>query len=157
MFKAKTLNDFKELQSLIEELNQAGIWKLKIEIKKDNSECDLYIVDHTEELYYGGCLFDSTLERLDNALKVDTGDSDAFFDCICPGRWIADFKGRDRYTEETMRLDIHIATMEAMYKYMKDNGLEPNWTEETKKKFDELAYISVELIKEILRKVDRAC
>ena len=150
MFKAKTLEDFKELQKLVEELNKENVWKLELEIKKEHSECDLYIVDHAEELYYGGFLFDSTMERLDDALKLDTDDSNAFFDCICPGRWIADFEGRCRYTEESMKLDIHIAAMEAMYKYMKDNGLEPHWTEETKKKFDGLADTTVKLIKEIL-------
>lgn len=151
MFKAKTLEDFKELQKLVEELNKEGIWKLELKIENDYSECDLYIIDHTEELYYGGFMFDKTMERIDNALKIDTDDSGAFFDCDCPGRWIADFEGRNRYDEESMRLDIDIAIMEAMYKYMEDAGLKPHWTEETKQKLKALPNIAVELIKEILK------
>lgn len=150
MFKAKTLEDFKELQKLVEELNKEGIWKLEIKIEKDYSECDLYIVDHTEELYYGGCLFEKTMEKLDKALKEDTNDKGAYFDCVCPGRWLADFEGRDRYDEELMELDISIAIKEAMCKYMDDTGLEPHWTIETQQKLDELPKIAVELIKEIL-------
>lgn len=150
MFKAKTLEDFKELQKLVEELNKEGIWKLELKIENDYSECDLYIVDHTEELYYGGFMFDNTIERIDKALKKDTDDK-AYFDCVCPGRWLADFEGRSRYDEESMRLDISIAIKEAMCKYMDDNGLEPHWTAETMYKLDELPKIAVDLIKEVLK------
>lgn len=151
MFKAKTLEDFKELQKLVEELNKEGVWKLKLKIENDYSECDLYIIDHTEELYYGGFLFDSTMERIDKALKIDTDDKGAYFDCVCPGCWLADFEGRNRYDEESMRLDIDIVIMEAMYKYMEDAGLKPHWTEENKQKLKALPNMAVELIKEILK------
>ena len=150
MFKAKTLEDFTELRKLVEALNKEGIWKLELKIGTEHSECDLYVVDHTEELYYGGFLFDKTLYRLNEALKEDTNDGNAFFDCVCPGRWIADFEGRSRYTEESMELDIDIAIMEAMYKYMKDSGLEPHWTEELNQKLDDIPKMAVKLIKEVL-------
>lgn len=150
MFKAKTLEDFKELRKLVEELNKEGVWKLEIKIGTEYSECDLYVVDHTEELYYGGCLFENTMEKLDAALKEDTNDDGAFFDCVCPGRWLADFEGRNRYDEESMMLDIDIAIMESMLKYMDDNGLETHWTDELKQKFDELPKKVIELIKEVV-------
>jgi hypothetical protein len=151
MFKAKTIEDFKELRRLVEELNKEGVWKLEIKIGTEYSECDLYVVDHTEELYYGGCLFEKTIEKLDAALKEDTNDKSAYFDCVCPGRWLADFEGRSRYDEESMKLDISIAIKEAMCKYMDDNGLKPYWTVKTQQKLDEVPNIAVELIKEVLK------
>jgi hypothetical protein len=151
MFKAKNLKDFNELQKVVEELNKEKIWKIRLEVKQDYSECDLYVIDNTEELYYDGCLFEYAMEKLNNALKIDTDDSGAFFDCECPGRWIADFEGRSRYDERSMELDIHIALGKALLRYMDDNGLEPHWTDELKKKFDELPKVAVSLIKEILK------
>ena len=88
MFKAKTLEDFKELQKVINELNKEKIWRLRLEVKQDYSECDLYVVDSTEELYYDGCLYEYAMEKLDNALKIDANDQSAYFDCVCPGRYI---------------------------------------------------------------------
>ena len=150
MFKAKTLDDFKELHKVVKELNKEKIWRLRLEVKQEYSECDLYVVDNTEELYYDGCLFEYAMEKLNNALKSDTDDSGAYFDCECPGRWIADFKGRSKYDEKSMKLDLHIALGEALLRYMDDNGFEPHWTDELKKKFDELPEMAVDLIKEIL-------
>lgn len=151
MFKAKILEDFRELRKLVEELNKEGMWELELEIKNEHSECDLYITDGYEELYYSGYMFDQTIEKLNAALQKDTNDKSAFFDCVCPGRWIADFEGRSRYDEESMKLDISIAIKEAMCKYMDDNGLEPHWTSETMYRLDELPKIAVELITEVLK------
>lgn len=151
MFKAKTLNDFTELQKVITELNKENIWKLELKIDKEYSECDLYVIDHTEELYYGGFMFESTLDKINSALRKDTDDTHAYFDCVCPGRWLADFKGRDPYDEHLMELDISIAIKEAMLRYMDDNGLEPHWTDELKDKFEDIPEVVVELIKEILK------
>lgn len=151
MFKAKTLADFEQLQKTIELLNKDDIWKLRLEVEQEHSECDLYIIDETEELYYGEFLFEQTLNKLEEALKKDTGDNNAYFDCICPGRWIADFEGRSRYTEEDMELDISIAIGKAILKYMDDNDLEPHWTDELRKRDDELPKLVVDFIKELLK------
>lgn len=150
MFKAKTLEDFKELRRVIEEINKEDIYKLRLEIEQEFSECDLYVCDSTEELYYGGFLFERTLEELEKALQKDTGDSGAYFDCECPGRWVADFEGRSRYDEKDMEIDIHIAISKAMLKYMEDNGLEPHWTDELKYMFERLPIEIVDLILKVL-------
>lgn len=150
MFKAKTLEDFKELQKVVNKLNEEKIWRLRLEVKNDYSECDLYVADSTEELYYDGCLFEYAMEKLNNALKEDTGDSSAYFDCVCPGRWLADFEGRSRYDEESMMLDIEIAISHALIDYMNDNGLKLNWTDELKERFENISKEAVKIIKEVL-------
>lgn len=137
MFKAKTLEDFPTLSSLIEELNKMEIWNLDLQIKQDYSECDLYVIDNHEELYYGGCLFEKTMEQLEEALRKDTGDNGAFFDCVCPGRYIADFEGRSRFDKGMFSLHIHLAAYEGLVKYMNDNGLKPQWTKITKEDLDQ--------------------
>ena len=151
MFKPKTLVDFEQLQKTIELINKDDIWKLRLEVEQEHSECDLYIIDETEELYYGGYAFDRVMEYLEKALRFDTGDNSAYFDCVCPGRWIADFEGRSRYTEEDMELDISIAISKAILKYMDDNGLEPHWTDELRKRDGELPKLVVDFIKELLK------
>ena len=150
MFKAKTLDDFKELQKVVNELNKEKIWRLRLEVKQDRSECDLYVADSTEELYYDGCLYEYAMEKLDNALKIDTNDQSAYFDCICPGRYLADFEGRSRYDEVCMSLDIELAISEALDKYIEDNGYEIRWTDEVKRKYKALPDIVVALIKDII-------
>lgn len=150
MFKAKTLEDFKELQKTVDILNKDGIFKLRIEVKQEYSECDLYVIDNTEELYYGGCQFDFAMNFLERALKIDTLDDDAYFDCCCPGRYLADFDGRCRYTEKDMESDIDFAIHDAMHKYFDNNDLKPHWTNELREKFDRLAVEIVELIMETI-------
>ena len=150
MFKAKTLEDFKALQSLVKDLNEQGIWKLRLDVKQEHSQCDLYVIDSTEELYYDGCLFEKTMDLLDSALKKDTVDTGAYFDCVCPGRWLADFAGRDPYTKSDIEMDIDIAIHTAMLKYMTDHDLKPNWTKELEQKLDDLPKTAVDLIMKVL-------
>lgn len=151
MFKPKTLTDFEQLQKTVESLNKDDIWKLRLEVKQEHSECDLYVIDETEELYYGGYAFDRVMEALNKALRFDTGDNNAYFDCVCPGRFLADFDGRSRYTEKDMVLDIDIAIGNAMLKYMEDNDLKPYWTDELRDRFEELSINALRVIKEILK------
>lgn len=152
MFKAKTLQDFEQLQKTIDHLNEKEIWKLRLEVKQDYSECDLYVIDETEELYYGGIQFENTMSVLEYNLKVDTGDDEAYFDCICPGRWLADFKGRSRYTEDDMKLDIHLAISKALLKYTEDNGKELDWSnDENTDYFDALPDLIVHVLNKIIK------
>lgn len=152
MFKAKTLQDFKQLQKAIDHLNEKEIWKLRLEVKQDYSECDLYVIDETEELYYGGIQFEHTMSVLEHNLKVDTGDDEAYFDCICPGRWLADFKGRSRYTEDDMKSDIHLAISKALLKYTEDNGKELDWSnDENTNYFDALPDLIVHVLNKIIK------
>ena len=155
MFKAKTLADFEQLQKTVELLNKDDIWKLRLEVKHEYSECDLYVIDETEELYYGGFAFDRVMETLNKALRFDTGNNNAYFDCICQGKWLADFDGRSRYTEKDMVLDIDIAIGNAMLKYMEDNDLKPDWTDELRDKFEELSINALRVIKEILHDANK--
>ena len=125
------------------------IFRLRLEIRQDYSECDLYVIDSTEEFYYGD-YDDYVMKILEEALEKDTGDPDAYFDCECPGRWIADFEGRSIYSKSDMELDIDIAISKAMLKYMEDNGLEPHWTDELKYMFERLPIEIVDLILKVL-------
>lgn len=152
MFKAKTLQDFEQLQKAIDHLNGKEIWKLRLEVKQDYSECDLYVIDETEELYYGGIQFENTMSVLEYNLKVDTGDDEAYFDCICPGRWLADFKGRSRYTEDDMKSDIHLAIFKVLLKYTEDNGKELDWSnDENTNYFDALPDLIVHVLNKIIK------
>ena len=120
--------------------------------KQDYSECDLYVIDETEELYYGGIQFENTMSVLEYNLKVDTGDDEAYFDCICPGRWLADFKGRSRYTEDDMKSDIHLAIFKVLLKYTEDNGKELDWSnDENTNYFDALPDLIVHVLNKIIK------
>lgn len=135
MFKAKTLEDFPELRKAIEKVNMEDIFRLRLEIRHDYSECDLYVIDSAEEFYYGD-YDDYVMKILEEALEKDTGDSDAYFDCECPGRWIADFEGRSRYTARDIEDDISTVIYNAMCKYADSNALKCNWEEKVKKEID---------------------
>lgn len=154
MFKPKTLEDFRKLQKVVDEINKENLYKLKLEVKQEFSECDLYVHDSTEELYYGEYLFEHTLEKLENALQIDTKDSTAYFDCVCPGLWIADFEGRTRYTEKDMETDIDLAIFNAICKYTDSNALEFRWTDKLKDKIDRFPVMIVSTILEALNETE---
>ena len=124
MFKPKSLEDFKKVQEVVTELNKQNFWSIRLEIKQEHSECDLYVIDDTENLYYDGPFYEKVMEALENALKEDTGDNEAFFDCDMPGRYLADFKSRSRYSDMDMFYAIKNAYYEALLSYMGDNNLE---------------------------------
>lgn len=151
MYKAKTLQDFEQLQKTIELLNKDDIWKLRLEIKQEHSECDLFVIDETEELYYGGFAFDRVMESLEKALRFDAGDNEAYLDCICPGKWLADFKGRSRYNKEDMKMHIELALLHALSDYADDNGKEFDWSDENREAFDALPDYIMNVLNKILK------
>ena len=150
MFKPKTLEDFEQLQRAVDHLNKENVWKLRLEVKQEYSECDLYVIDETEELYYGGCLFEEAIGFLNNSLKQDT-DDDAYFDCICPGKWLADFKGRSRYTEDDMKFDIYVELIRVLSDYADDNGKNIDWSDENREAFDALQYHIIDVLNKIIK------
>ena len=75
----KTLNLEKAIKKIKKETD--GIYDFQIE--RENGH--IYVVDHTEEFYYGGFRFDAIYEQLNNAVEKD--NKDAYLDCVCPGRY----------------------------------------------------------------------
>lgn len=138
----KTKEDFPHLNCLIDRLNKPmeenfdgevftsdSPWDLSLRVESDeeNGITTLEILDSNEELYYDGFRFEKTMEELEDALRKDTEDSEAYFDCICPGRWSADFEGRYRYDMESLKGHIECEVNKAILNYMISNDKQPNW------------------------------
>lgn len=151
MWRPMTEKDFPNLMETIKEIND-GEWvedifiqpfDLHIEFETDNDTNYVRIVDYNEELTWDGLLTEIYMEKLNNALKKDTDDS-AYFEPIQCSEWSADWeKGRSRYDEESLGLDIHIGILQAISDYIDDNGIEScTWTDEQVKSFED-AYKNV--------------
>lgn len=71
--------------STIKDINDEydGLYDIHVEL----IDGKITFIDDCEELYYGGCNFDSVLEKIESAVRHDFGDS-AYLDCECPGRWV---------------------------------------------------------------------
>lgn len=135
----KTNADFPSINALIEKLNQPidfggeligdSPWNLslKIDVDETNGINTIEIIDSNEELYYEGFRFEKTMEWLEDALRKDTEDDEAYFDCVCPGRWSADFEGRYRYDMESVKIHINCEVHSAIADYMYSNDAKPNW------------------------------
>lgn len=143
-WKPITLGDLPNLQKAVEEVNSWEVHDLYIKLSTENERNNIEILDNTEELYYSGFKFDDAMDKLNDALRLDT-DNGAYFDCVCPGRWLADYDNRDRYTIEDVQSHIELAMSQAMCNYMISNGIEYNWTEELRDMYDR-----VELNKEFM-------
>lgn len=146
MWKPVTEKDFPKFMETVKEINKG--WKyedldpikpfdIHVEITSENGRNNLRIVDYNEELTWDGMLTESTLEKLNKALREDTNDPEAYFDCMSCSEWIADWEGRDRYDKEAMELDMHIGILKALNSYIDDNGIETHkWTNEQCNNFE---------------------
>jgi hypothetical protein len=77
------------------------------------------------------------MEKLNNALREDTKDPDAYFDCMSCSEWLADWENRDRYSRKAMELEMHTGVLKALGKYIDDNGIKNHpWTDKQKNDFD---------------------
>lgn len=141
-WKPKTNEDFPNLLNAIKEINADEIMEfddgtteilsssyklsLRINVDEENGSQDVEILDDYEELYYGGFRFEKTLDKLNEALRKDTDDG-AYFDCVCPGRWSADFEGKYRYNMESLKGHIECEVKKAILNYMISNDKHPDW------------------------------
>lgn len=146
MWKPVTEKDFPKFMETVKEINNGyeiedldpiKPFDIHVEITSENGNNNLRIVDYNEELTWDGMLTETTLEKLNNALREDTNDPNAYFDCMCCSEWVADWKGRDRYDRESMELDMHIGISQALVEYIDDNGIKNHpWTDKQKRDFD---------------------
>ena len=167
LMRPKNLDDFPHLNCLIDRLNKPmeekfgdetftsdSPWKLSLRVDVDevNGSITLEILDECEELYYEGFRFEKTMEQLEEALRKDTDDSEAYFDCVCPGRWSADFKGRFRYSLDDIKHSIHCAAYNGILDYMQDTDNKPNWDNGSADKIDSKIDEILELVMEVFAK-----
>lgn len=140
MFRAKTMEDFVFTQETVQKMNdqEYSPWDIQIMVKTTEDDCRLEIIDQNELLYYGGPGFNSAIDELTHALILDTKDDKAYFDCVSPGRWIADFKNSSRYDEECLQYNLLSGFYESVTAYMKDNEASPEWNETQKQRFKEI-------------------
>ena len=145
MWKPVTEKDFPKFTEKVKEINNGYKYddldpikpfNIHVEITSENGRNNLRIVDYNEELTWDGMLTESTMEKLEQALKEDTNDPNAYFDCMSCSEWLADWEGRDRYDKEAMELDMHIGILDAFQKYIADNGKHKYWTRKQKDDFD---------------------
>ena len=133
MWKPLTEKDFPKFMAKVKEINEG--WKFEdldpiipfnihVEITSENGSNNLRIVDYNEELTWDGMLTESTLNALNKALREDTKDPNAYFDCMSCSEWVADWEGRHRFDRESMELEMHIGVSKALIKYIDDNGAE---------------------------------
>ena len=146
MWKELTEKDFPKFMEKVNEINKG--WKyedldpivpfdIHVEITSENGRNNLRIVDYNEELTWDGSLTQSTLKELNNALREDTNDPSAYFDCMSCAEWLADWEGRSRYNRESMEMEMHIGVSEPIVKYIDDNGTKTRtWTAKQKSDFD---------------------
>lgn len=126
MWKEVTIADFPKVCKAIEEINSWEIHDLYLTIDTDscNKVNTVEIHDNTEELYYEGFRFEKVMDMLELALKEDTNDGNAYLDCVCPGRYIADYKGSSAYDDECAYLDSTSEIWKSIDRYMESNGIE---------------------------------
>lgn len=75
-----------QIKKVLSDINSEydGIYDLDLRLENDLT----YIIDHNEELYYGGFQFEKVLDRLEKALREIYNNNELYLDCDCPGRWI---------------------------------------------------------------------
>lgn len=151
MWTPMTEKDFPKLMETVKKINDGYVIKvegfedeickpfdLHIKIETINNTNCVTITDYNEELTYDGLLTESTMKELETALKEDTGDENAYFEAVTVAEWSADWTtNRSRYDKESLELDISIGIHKALINYIDDNEIEPKWTNEQKKMFDE--------------------
>ena len=146
MWKPVTEKDFPKFMETVKEINNG--WKyedldpivpfdIHVEITSENGTNNLRIVDYNEELTWDGMLTEQTFRKLNEALREDTKDPDAYFDCMSCSEWVADWEGRHKYDRSTMEIDMHIGVLKALQSYIDDNGTNNRyWTRKQKDDFD---------------------
>ena len=146
MWKPVTEKDFPKFMEKVNEINNGykiedldpiKPFDIHVEITSENGRNNLRIVDYNEELTWDGMLTETTLKELNNALREDTNDPHAYFDCMSCSEWVADWKGRDRYDRESMEIEMHIGVSKPILNYIDDNGTKTRtWTDKQNRDFD---------------------